>query len=1125
MSKKAPRIPDKIWARHKDAIISLYSAHTLEQTMEHMKEVYGFQASKDQYTTRLKTWGISKYHPGSVWAPIERVVRKRSQDGKPSDVYIHQRKYTKRERQKEIARHVPLGQDWYGTEDVRLPSYVTVCTPSAEAAGHAGLPDMGRDFLLRDLPYLQLTETLQSLAGRFQGIVASSTLGASLQLTMRDLSVPGNDSTFIRMGGAVIKDERDVNKYFPPGDLAIKDSSSCDPNARHDNFPFSILKTFLLRFLFLSANNIFDQQQFNKVSDRIVEQGGTDILVRLCQIRSASMEVFKERLFNSAVMSGNTTLGRKILECGLPGPEANSFYRQRWADYLCIAVYHGHEDMVELLCEAGACPELNRYWAWTDSWDSRLPILHTLLAFGASPERLFTKQEPGYALVSAAFDGSLEAVRLLLGKGARVNLCLPRYYGTALQAACFRGHLELVKYLVQNGADIDVPDKSQIEFPDTQFKVSDYNLIPLLTPIQIAAKMNNNDLIYFLSQHGSSAMAVPASAHPGIEHFTQKGAQRQRRGRQLSQHRWKDEPDINGLIYSALQFAVLNQNLEIVNLLLAMGVPPDSRAIDEDDTPLQISARMGNVKVSQLLLTWGADLNCPPSPYGGRTALQGAAESGSLEVLIMLLRAGAQINAPAGAEYGMTALQSACLGGHCLIAGILLSHGADLTIIPSPVAGLTPLQAAAVHGDMKLVEDLITLDAKVNAPATEWGTTALLAVIEHRALPLLELLVQHGAYINATDKYRMMSPLNLAARRDWLNGLQFLLQHGANVNDTPLDPELLEEDTQLNTEYLMSPLGWAIYHESENIISMLLEHGADVLATASLDRDFLDGESALVYALKQQSGSAIIDMLLSEVSDLRSHPGWEDTLGIVLNNSIESDTNDNIMIHDLILEKVRTLPPLLRQEVIQRAWDKLPGPNYSYGDIEDDEESLLEVTELLMNLGVPLECLESQPESTLLQRSARDGHEKLCLLLINRGAAVNGPATKFYGTPLQEAIRKSHMNLATTFLENGADINALPARYRGVTALQAASINGLFELAVRLLESGADVSAPAAPEYGRTAINGAAERGQFDMVKMLLNAYAGQGFSDADLEPIRREAAGYAEEEQHYWLARRLRGG
>lgn len=45
MPKKAPRIPEEIWNRHKEEIIASYSSRTLDQMMKHMMEEHGFEAS------------------------------------------------------------------------------------------------------------------------------------------------------------------------------------------------------------------------------------------------------------------------------------------------------------------------------------------------------------------------------------------------------------------------------------------------------------------------------------------------------------------------------------------------------------------------------------------------------------------------------------------------------------------------------------------------------------------------------------------------------------------------------------------------------------------------------------------------------------------------------------------------------------------------------------------------------------------------------------------------------------------------------------------------------------------------------------------------------------------------
>ncbi|KAB8223232.1 ankyrin repeat-containing domain protein [Aspergillus novoparasiticus] len=1044
-----------------------------------------------------------KYHPGSDWAIIQSRKRKRSQMGKDSDVHIRGRKYTREEIEKEIARHVPLGREWCSSDDV-LPDYITVCTPRIESTGPLGIC---RDFLLRDLPWYQCTQEIHTLvSGLLRRHFAPSSPGTSLEISMRELA-PQSDSDLPQLHvcpDSHLGSKNNLNTYLPPEDLDIGNSSTKNQRVLQGKSPFSILNVFLQRFAFLSANNRLGQWQFNEVFSCIVEKGGADILLFLCRLKSPLMKVFARKVFCSAVMFGDISLGRKVLQCGVRLQTDDPSQRSHLTDYLSKAIHGRHEAMVELLCKAGIHPEVNNRWSWRDDWDLQLPILHTLLAFGADPERFFIGEVTGFPLINAALNGSLRAVQMLLNRGARVNLYLARYYGTALQAAASQGHLEVAKYLIQHGADTNVPCVMQIEI--SQYYYSNDEIIPLLTPVQLAAKINNLGLVQILLQHGASPMACPVSAHPDFKHYFSHRAERD----WIDTQRYTPQYNTKQMVYTALQYGALNQNMEIAELLLSIGVAPDSRVAPYvGDTPLQMSTRLGNVEMFRLLWSWGADLNAPPAARNGRTAVQGAAESGNLMILLMLRRAGAQINEPAGAKQGMTALQAACFNGNSLIAGILLAQGADLNLGPSSVEGLTAIQAAAAHGDILLVRDLITLGAEVNAPASEGGRTALLAAIEHESLPLLELLVQHGADVNAPGAYGFLSPLSEAASQDWLKGVHFLLEHGANVNDTPFDLAMSDESREYAPEELLSPLGWAITNASVEMIDLLLQHDADVLGTVISDG--YDSRSALIHAIHEGSNFEVIDLLLSKVPDLQKHPGWENALKVALVDSIEVES----IYRQRMLEKINSLPPLLRHRAIRKAWDALPSDD---DDLNDTDETLVETIELLIESGVSLDS-RAEDGSTLLLRAACYGYDKSCASLIAHGADVNIYPTNDWGTPLQEAIISSHVNIANFLLEHGADINALPAENRGVTALQAASINGMFELAVRLLERGADVSAPGALRNGRTAIDGAAERGHFDMVQLLLNAYG----EDADLEPVRRQAAGYAEKEGHFEISQWLR--
>ena len=58
-------------------------------------------------------------------------------------------------------------------------------------------------------------------------------------------------------------------------------------------------------------------------------------------------------------------------------------------------------------------------------------------------------------LIEAADNGHLNVVKLLIEKGADVNLKGEAWYGP-LHAAAAKGHIEVVKILLENGADVNI---------------------------------------------------------------------------------------------------------------------------------------------------------------------------------------------------------------------------------------------------------------------------------------------------------------------------------------------------------------------------------------------------------------------------------------------------------------------------------------------------------------------------------------------------------------------------------------------------------------------------------------------------------------------------------------------
>lgn len=532
-------------------------------------------------------------------------------------------------------------------------------------------------------------------------------------------------------------------------------------------------------------------------------------------------------------------------------------------------------------------------------------------------------------------------MKLLLNAGARIDLCLPENRGSALQAAVSKGHLEVAEYLVKSGADVNVPSVEHLR----HISLVGEEMVAYQTPVQLAAKVNNLALLRILLETGASAMACPLTIHPAFEDICCYPENEFYLHLPL-----KFTPGYNRkyAIYTALQYGVLCQSLDIVALLLFSGVAPDSRvAPGIGDAPLQMSARLGSFQLANLLLSSGADVNASPAAFNGRTAIQGAAERGNWEILSMLQAAGAQINAPAGARLGMT------LNGHPLVAGSLIAHQANINVPPSPLAGLTPIQAASFHGNIGLVRDLTCLGADANAPATEMGSTALVVAAKHKSLPLLEILVQHGANVNPTRDCALRSPLGEAACMGWFEGVYFLLKHGANVDDTPFESLESDEYADLVTE-LLSPLGWAIANRNVEMVNLLVQHGADVLATAIFDG--VESQDALICAIWHRSDLALISLLFANIKDSKNYPGWENLLKTVFEDLYDFDLH----VCELIFEKTSSLSSPLRHKVIQNGWNVLPT-----SDIDKDEENLLDVIELLIKAGGDLDS-RSEDGSTLL---------------------------------------------------------------------------------------------------------------------------------------------------------------
>ncbi|UPL00340.1 hypothetical protein LCI18_011274 [Fusarium solani-melongenae] len=424
-------------------------------------------------------------------------------------------------------------------------------------------------------------------------------------------------------------------------------------------------------------------------------------------------------------------------------------------------------------------------------------VVECLLKAGAQVNALPSSYEGRTAVQAAVESQNIDLVKLLVNAGADINAApAPKDGRTCLQVAAASGNVEMVELLLQLGADVNSPASSEWGGR---------------TPLQAAIESGHERVSAMLIERGAN-LNLPSSFEDG---------------------------------YSALGFAIVNRNHDLVHSLLAGGADPNG--FGGKQTPLGIATSQYNLDMVYCLLDAGADVN---RTHEGQTPLELAVKGGRLDIARAILRAKPTI----GGHVGVEVLRWAVLRNSLKMVELLLSHGVSVnkplgvkhdsplleavsrwyinnedfvrtllshhvdvnsdhgkplqvaaargsiwTVqallkaganVNSPALGLqskTALQGAAASGKTELVDILLEAGADINAPpSTEWGETALQAAVAQGSVRMVKFLLLHGADVNApASPYHGATALQKAAIAGHLRIALMLLKEGADINAPP----------------------------------------------------------------------------------------------------------------------------------------------------------------------------------------------------------------------------------------------------------------------------------------------------------------------------------------------------
>jgi ankyrin repeat protein len=256
--------------------------------------------------------------------------------------------------------------------------------------------------------------------------------------------------------------------------------------------------------------------------------------------------------------------------------------RKDLSDALCGACESGYSQIVELLITKGADVNHKVTDRYTPlhiaSLYRHFSIVELLLSKGANIE--ITDIHGHTPLHFAVIKNQPLTVEFLLTKGADINRGVHEGF-TPIHIAAYKGYKEITEILLKYNARLDVFTREK-----------------RYTPLKLAQESNHDEIVQLLLSHNpKEARAVQPTPNNTV-------AKRNNRNVPETTITYAASTDIKG---TGLYHMVISNDFNGVEFLLKLGANPNVPV--NESLPLTLAARSNNIRLAQLLLEYGADVN------------------------------------------------------------------------------------------------------------------------------------------------------------------------------------------------------------------------------------------------------------------------------------------------------------------------------------------------------------------------------------------------------------------------------------------------------------------------------------------------------------------------------------